>query len=210
MWASRFASLAIHAALIGAAIRLSERPPAIEDEPIQAFTLAIPNVHRPAAPPSPGSSIGDPSPGVSFDPSHIPTSIPPAGSEVTPTFIPTLDPGLPGGDSLRLLPGGQSLIGVVVDARLADEAPRLLNHPPLHYPELLRQAGIEGRVEIEAVIDTLGRVERGSMRVAASAHELFSAQALALVEGSRYVAGRFDGRAVRVRVRVPVVFSLER
>lgn len=212
MWASRLASVAIHAVLIGAAIRFSERPVVPREEIGIAPPLFLPaDPSRPPSPPAPGTSSLNPAPHVRFDPHSIPSEIPPIGAELPRTFLPPGDPGLPGADSLNLLPGGTPIVTTaVIDARVADEAPRLLTHPPLHYPEVLRQAGIEARVVVEAVLDTLGRVERGSARVTSGAHALFDEQARALVEGSRYAAARYAGRAVRVRVAVPVVFALRR
>ncbi len=78
------------------------------------------------------------------------------------------------------------------------------------YPEILRQAGIEGRVLVEAVIDTMGRIERNSMRIVSSAHQLFEAPARETVISCRYRPGRIQGRAVRVRVQVPINFTIAR
>jgi len=86
----------------------------------------------------------------------------------------------------------------------------MLAHPAINYPEVLRQAGIEGRVLVEAVLDTLGRAEPSSLRVTASPHQLFDREALAVVAGSRFRPGRADGHAVRVRIQVPVTFSIRR
>jgi protein TonB len=86
----------------------------------------------------------------------------------------------------------------------------LLGHPVPRYPELLRAAGIEGRVVVEVVLDTLGRAEPQTLRIATSAHLLFDAEASAVVLGSRYRPGRVAGRPVRVRIRVPVSFALRR
>jgi protein TonB len=78
------------------------------------------------------------------------------------------------------------------------------------YPEILRQAGIEGRVMIEFVIDTLGRAERNSLRVINSAHQLFEAPAREAVLSCRFHPGRIQGRAVRVRVQQPINFQIAR
>src|SRR2546430_6190849 len=42
--------------------------------------------------------------------------------------------------------------------------------PPLQYPALLRQAGIQGRVMARAIIDTTGRAEPASVEVIDSPH----------------------------------------
>lgn len=91
---------------------------------------------------------------------------------------------------------------------VVEERPDLISHPPSRYPEILRQAGIEGRVLVEVVIDTLGRAERGSIRILSSTHQLFDAPARETVANSVYRPGRIAGRAVRVRVQVPLNFSI--
>jgi protein TonB len=78
------------------------------------------------------------------------------------------------------------------------------------YPEILRQAGIEGRVLIEFVIDTLGRAERTGLRIINSAHQLFEAPAREAVMSCRFRPGRIQGRAVRVRVQQPINFTIAR
>lgn len=91
-----------------------------------------------------------------------------------------------------------------------DQPPELLGYPPLDYPDLLRQAGVGGQVLVEAVIDTSGRVERGSLRVLEATNRAFEAAARDLVSGARYRPGRLRGEAVRVSIRVPVVFQIQR
>ncbi len=78
------------------------------------------------------------------------------------------------------------------------------------YPAILQQAGIQGSVLAEFIIDTLGRVERGSFKVVNSSHPLFDGPARDAIMSCRYKAGRISGRAVRVRVQQPVNFSITR
>ena len=78
----------------------------------------------------------------------------------------------------------------------------------LRYPPVLAQAGMTGRVMIEFVIDTLGRAERGSLRVINSFHPLAEAPARETVQSCRYRPGRIQGRAVRVRVQIPINFVM--
>ncbi|HXV91467.1 MAG TPA: energy transducer TonB [Gemmatimonadales bacterium] len=99
-------------------------------------------------------------------------------------------------------PGGVYLAAVV------EEAPALLSGPPLGYPELLRQARVQGRVEVEAVIDTSGRAEAGTIAVVRSPHPAFDEAARDFVRRALFRPGRMHGRAVRVLVRVPIEFAL--
>ena len=157
-------------------------------------------------------------PGRPLRPDPLPVRLP--GALALPNVIPLptelpAGPGVPWTDPLPGVPGtpgtGPDAPGSEappVDARVADEPPVLLWHPPLHYPELLRQAGVEGAVTVEAVLDTTGRVEPGSLRALGGANDLFAREALAVVGASRYRPGRMAARAVRVRIRVPVTFTL--
>jgi protein TonB len=211
----RVASLGVHGLLIGAAIAATSGvvdaphyvPPRIDifwDAPVtQPPGVTAPSPHTPDAlvPTIPLPTV----------PVTVPVDIPLPGTEpVDPGW--TADP--PGGSPtiapVAGVPGGGGLPGAPIDARYVEEPPVLLTHPALRYPEILRQAGIEGRVMVEAVIDTLGRAEPGSLRVLTGAQSLFEREALAVVVGSRYRPGRVDGRAVRVRVQVPVNFALRR
>ncbi len=83
-----------------------------------------------------------------------------------------------------------------------------LHRGVLTYPERLRPAAIEGRVVLEAVIDTLGHVEPGSVVVVESAHPAFVAPAQRALVASLFRPARVAGRAVRVRVRLAFDFVL--
>jgi len=91
-----------------------------------------------------------------------------------------------------------------------DEPPELLAAPLPAYPEPLRRAAVTGRVVIEAVIDTVGRAEAGTIRVVTSAHRMFEAAAREAVRRALFRPARAGGRAVRALVRVPVEFQLTR
>jgi len=100
--------------------------------------------------------------------------------------------------------------GEPIDVALAEELPMLLAGPVPAYPELLRQAGVQGRVMLEAVVDTGGHVEPGSIVVVAAAHLGFVAPARQAVAAMLFRPARVRGRAVRVRVRIPMDFALRR
>jgi TonB family protein len=214
-WGSRVISLALHAAVIAAAVRLTEgqaQPP--DRDTLRDTTVFITRDHtaRPPAPPPPGQSVVAPGPVRLVVPVvlDLPNELPPIGDSVPALALAGWDSsGVFSSDSASRLAG--TVLGAApIDARLADEAPRLLDHPPLRYPEVMRQAGVEGRVVVEAVLDTSGRVEPGSLRTAVGVHQLFDAAARDVVAASRYRPARLAGRAVRVRILVPVAFALQR
>lgn len=212
-WLSRVLSLAVHAALIAVAVRFSEAGEAPRGEPIAETTIVVAGTvpDDPGRPPAPAPLDGQAPPWSVTVPVDIPTTIP---AVTDPMYDPAHDPVVssfpPGTDSLRLMPPnpGHWIGTTPIDARVADEAPRLIDHPPVRYPEIMRQAGIEARVMVEAVLDTLGRAEPSSLRVVRSGGTAFDDEARAVVAGSRYRAARLGGRAVRVRIQVPVSFAL--
>ena len=94
----------------------------------------------------------------------------------------------------------------VLTESMVDERPVFLSGPPLEYPNLLRQAGIQGRVLVRAIIDTTGRAEPASVQVVESPHPGFDQAARNAVLQARFRGGRFRGRAVRVLITFPVNF----
>lgn len=95
-----------------------------------------------------------------------------------------------------------------VDA--VEEPPVLLAASPPVYPEMLRRAGITGRVIVEAVIDTIGGAEPGSVRVIQSVNAGFDEPARDYLLRAVFRPARVHGRPVRVLVRVPIDFALRR
>jgi TonB family protein len=93
-------------------------------------------------------------------------------------------------------------------APLVEELPQILSSPLAVYPELLRQARIQGHVVLEVVVDTTGRVETGSLTVVSATHPGFVAPARRALLATLFRPGRVQGRAVRVLVRVPIDFTL--
>jgi len=87
---------------------------------------------------------------------------------------------------------------------MVDERPMFLSGPPLEYPNLLRQAGIQGRVLVRAIIDTTGRAEPASVQVIESPHPGLNQVARNFVLQAHFRHGRFRGRAVRVLITFPV------
>jgi TonB family protein len=91
---------------------------------------------------------------------------------------------------------------------MVDERPVFLSGPPLQYPALLRQAGIQGTVLVRAIIDTTGRAEPASVRVIESPHPGFDQAARNFVLHARILPRRVHGRAVRTEMTFPITFSM--
>jgi len=86
--------------------------------------------------------------------------------------------------------------------------PAFLSGPTLVYPDLLRQAGVEGRVMVQAVIDTMGRAEPWSVEIIQSPNPGFDQSARNYILGACFRAARVQGRAVRVLINVPIDYSI--
>lgn len=76
----------------------------------------------------------------------------------------------------------------------------------LIYPEIARQAGVEGLVVVQVVVEKDG-TPSGTI-VARSASAVLDNAAIAAVEGLRFVPGKQRGQPVRVRMAIPIRFRL--
>lgn len=85
------------------------------------------------------------------------------------------------------------------------EAARLIQDS---YPAKLRDAGIEGSVQMSLVVGTDGSVEPGSVQVLSSTVEALSAAASQVAAKIRFKPGKVEGKAVRVRVVLPLVYKV--
>lgn len=204
------ASLLFHAVVIaGAALATLQPRPVTVPAHVPVRITYVPPA-GPGAPPAPAPSVASLAPPVLQAlrltiPASVPAVIPPPARG---PFDPSLWVGAPERPAPATTGPAGPTPGDVYALERVQEAPEMLAHPPARYPELLRQAGIEGRVVVEAVIDTAGRVEPGSVRVIGSSNPLFDGPARDVVAASRFRPGRANGRAVRVKVTVPVAFQV--
>jgi protein TonB len=107
-------------------------------------------------------------------------------------------------------PAGVATDAVVYSARVVEEIPERLFAPTPAYPPLLQQAGIEGKVVLEFVVDSVGRVESRSVRVVSSDNPGFDPSSVTVARKMMFRPGRVNGRAVRVLVRMDFNFVLTR
>ncbi|HVH66332.1 MAG TPA: TonB family protein [Gemmatimonadales bacterium] len=110
-------------------------------------------------------------------------------------------------------PGGSgdeqdAIAGQIYRENDVDERPVLVSAPPFSYPPLLRQAGLQGRVTVQAVIDTQGNVEPGSVKVIERTSTGFEESARDYVLHAVFRPGQVKGRAVRVLVLVPLDYRI--
>ena len=76
----------------------------------------------------------------------------------------------------------------------------------IQYPKMAAEAGIEGRVFVQFVVDETGAITEPE--VTKGVHEMLDAAALNAVEKLECEPGRAQGEAVKVRMALPVSFRL--
>ena len=91
---------------------------------------------------------------------------------------------------------------------LTEEHVEVLTGPLPVYPELLRQAGVQGKVVLEAVVDTTGRVLPPSISVVSATNPGFVAPARQALLTTLFRPAMVGGTAVRMRVRIPYEFAI--
>jgi len=91
-----------------------------------------------------------------------------------------------------------------------EERAEVLAGPLPIYPDLLRQAAVEGRVILEAVVDTTGRVLATSIQVVTATNAGFVASARQALLATLFRPAMVGGRPIRMRVRIPYEFGIQR
>jgi protein TonB len=76
------------------------------------------------------------------------------------------------------------------------------------YPDILRQAGVEGETLVSFVVDTSGRAVPGSFTVVRSTHELFTAAVRNALPRMRFVPAEVGEKKVAQLVQQPFSFSI--
>ncbi len=137
-------------------------------------------------------------------PDIIPTNIPPVNLQEHFDPKDYSGTGVEGGISTGMVPTGNE---VFMEA-IVEEKPSVLSGPQPQYPELLRQAGIQGRVMVQAIIDTTGRAEPASLKIIASPNPGFDQSAKNYVLKALFRPARVHGRAVRVLINIPIDFKI--
>ena len=138
-------------------------------------------------------------------PDVIPTNIPPVNLQEHFDPKDYSGTGVEGGVSTGMVPTGNE---VFMEA-IVEEKPAVLSGPTLQFPELLRQAQIQGRVLVQAIVDTLGRAEPNSVKVLQSPNPGFDQSAKSYVIKALFRPARVHGRAVRVLIQIPIDFRLK-
>lgn len=211
-------SAAVHGVLISTAVVATSHPGGVVDvvRPDTAMTILYPppeeKAKRDERPPVRQVTLAVRPPGFRTVPEVL----------QIPTEIPAIDPrqrfdwrdyrgvGTEGGafDGVADAPPSLDQTRTFVVSTV-DEPPERLTGPRPRYPDMLRQAGIEGNVILEFIVDSAGQVEPQSIHVLSASSRAFEAPARLVVLGSRFRPGRIRGVPVRVLVRQSLTFTIE-
>ena len=104
--------------------------------------------------------------------------------------------------------GKQSQDSSVYDTTQVAEKPSRRSGPAPEYPVTAMQDGIQGTVIVSVVVEPSGRVNRSSTTVVQGVDSRLDWSAIHLVRESWFWPGCRDGAAVRVRIAVPVTYTI--
>jgi TonB family protein len=208
-------SLGLHGVVVAGAVAATRHPftapQARQSEPPLLLVAPQP-MRRP--PPVSSHGLTVPTPPTWQPEMKAPDLRPPMLPATVPSWADLLDgarlqsgaiPGL----SEFGLDGVAAAASEVLTSASVDDPVGVVEQPSPRYPPALEQAGIMGRVELEYVVDTMGRAEPGSLRTLVTTHPAFEAAARVTVLASRYKPARLRGRLVRQLVRQTLRFRVE-
>lgn len=200
---------AFHGMVVLGAVQVGEPAPPVQGPKPETTFFVVPRPKVAAAPLT--ASAPAPAGAPAFElpaPLVIPEGIPPVlpGPSLDPSVLRALTAERPGSGVPGAGPPAAS--DPVPGAHEVDEPAAVVSQPAPRYPPALRLAQVEGRVLLEFIIDTTGRVERGSLRVIESSQPGFEASARETLERSLFRPGRVAGRPVRQRTLQSVAFRI--
>jgi TonB family protein len=209
------ASLGLHRLALAGVLALNATHPAATRRPREArIPFLLPPLHhsdpRPTPPTGPQSPFHAPSPFLPLiDP---PALSPPDIRSSRPTVAELLAGVSEMGTPSPIAGTSPSDATARWSAGLRDELEvdrpvQLVEQPSVGYPPALARAGVAGHVELEFVVDTLGRVEPRSVRTLASSQPEFEAAARRAILASRFRPAQWRGQVVRQRARQSIRFQ---
>lgn len=99
-------------------------------------------------------------------------------------------------------------VDLVYEVYAVEIMPEITGFVTPEYPDVARQAGIEGRVVVQVVVDEKGKVIPGTERILSSTNEVFNGPAMKAALACAFSPGQMGDRAVKVRVNIPFAFRL--
>jgi len=75
---------------------------------------------------------------------------------------------------------------------------------------MLRTAGVTGEVQAQFIVDTLGSVQPGSLKILKTTHELFATEVRKAMACERYLPAETGGKKVKQLVQRPYTFDISK
>jgi TonB family protein len=201
-----FVSLTIHTVLIGAAVYATLNA-GQTDNSVKVDTAMVFLEQQQQKPPEQQPvQLDIPLKGFQtvVAPEVVPTNLPPVNLQEHFDPKDYSGSGVEGGIGTGMVPTGNE---VFMEA-IVEEKPSVLSGPVPVYPELLKQAQIQGRVIVQAVIDTLGRAEPNTIKILQSPNPGFDQPSRNYVLKTLFRPARVHGRAVRVLINIPIDYKI--
>lgn len=222
-------SVAVHALLLVGAVYASVAAPEAQEPEEEMVTFVdIPEEAPPVAePPPPAPEVQQaaaPPPPQGFQ-ELIPPLEPPAVIPVVDNSLPAVDPadfsgiGQAGGIATGIEGGTPQDVAAVDSSSFAYETHVLSRQPELRnlaqvrsymersYPRTLQDAGVGGSVMLEFVVEADGTVDEGSVKVVEASHQQFAGVSTQVAGRFRFRPGLYQGREVRVLVKMPITWQ---
>ncbi|HET7229492.1 MAG TPA: energy transducer TonB [Longimicrobium sp.] len=145
------------------------------------------------------------------------SEIPPSGPALDAAFlrgIGDLAPREALGGAIGGSEAGEAGAAPLVDSEVLGNPPRMLNRRLIseimseRYPTRLMFRGVEGQVVVAFIIGVDGRAEMNHVEVLSATDREFIQAALDGLRRMRFRPAELDGRRVRVRVSLPLVWQL--
>lgn len=209
------ASVVAHVLLVGAAVWVTQGAAETVKRILADTTLVFLEPPK-DAPPPPDQPPPDVVVAANPPPQGFQVVLPP---DVIPKEIPPVDlnqrfdardftgKGVEGGIAAGVVGGTGPVEAQVFLEAQVDDPPTIMTPGPMRYPEVLRAAGIAGRVLVKFVIDSTGRPDPNTIQIVSTPHPGFSAAAKDLVAKSVFHPGKVRGQAVAVLVQQAINFT---
>ena len=108
------------------------------------------------------------------------------------------------------VPQAISSDAVMFEFQVEKQAAAAPGSPGPTYPEMLKQAGIEGQVLASFVVDTTGRADMSTFKVITSTHEQFTQAVRRALPQMRFLPAEVGNKKVKQLVQQPFGFAITR
>lgn len=214
-------SVVLHTVLIFGAVKATQGAAETVARIIQDTTAMFIKPPEPPPPPPPDRPppdviVSNNPPPQGFQtimpPDKIPTEIPPVNLNEKFDAKDFSGKGVEGGIARGII-GGTGPVGDVISGETftqdqVDDPVQYLSGADPVFPPALRAAGLGGRVTLQFVVGTDGRVEAASVKVMSSTNKAFEEPAIAAIRRARFKPAKMRGNPVRQLVQQAIAFEI--